>query len=142
MKQRAALRMGRMSRWVRGWWPDRNPLRRRCDRVEAGAAAGLIAALFVVGPVVGVIGAQAAYDASLRLQQLERASSHRVAAVLLARAPAPPGTTAGAPPRGAGPACADVCLPRWGCLTIPVAPGKHGVRRWPTWTKTDEPSLR
>lgn len=96
MRQRATLPMGRVSRWIRGWWPDRNPLRRRCDRVEAAVAAGLLGVLFVAGPVVAVLGAQAVYGASLRIQESGQASLHRVAAVLLATAPAPSYSFAGA----------------------------------------------
>jgi hypothetical protein len=87
MRRHAPGRMGR--RWIRGWWPDRNPLRRRSDRVETAVATGLLATLFVLGPAVAVIGANGAYRASLRLQETEQASVHRAKAVLLVNAPGP-----------------------------------------------------
>jgi hypothetical protein len=96
MRQRTAPRMGPVSRWVRGWWPDRNRLRRSTDRVEAAVAAGLLAVLLTGGPAVAVFGSQAAYHASLRLQATERASLRLVRAVLLASAPRPSYSFAGA----------------------------------------------
>jgi len=48
MKQHAARYVGWLRRWLRGLWPGRNPLRRRCDRAEAVILAGLVSA-FVIG---------------------------------------------------------------------------------------------
>ena len=41
----------RWLRRVRGWWPDRNPLRRRCDRAEAAIVTVLVAA-FLAGALL------------------------------------------------------------------------------------------
>jgi hypothetical protein len=39
---------------VRGWWPDRNPLRRRSHRVEAAVGAGLVVVFFAGAPLLGI----------------------------------------------------------------------------------------
>lgn len=39
-----------------GWlWPDRNPLRRTCDRVEATVVAGLLVAFLVAAPLAALV---------------------------------------------------------------------------------------
>jgi hypothetical protein len=76
--------------WVRrrlwGLWPDRNPLRRRCDRVEAAIVAGLVAAFVLGGPLAALAAGRWAYDTALRTERAGEAARHQVAAVLLTTA--------------------------------------------------------
>lgn len=78
--------------WVRrrlwGLWPDRNPLRRRCDRVEAAILAGLVAAFVLGGSLAALAAGQWAYDSALRTEHADEAAWHQVAAVLLTTAEA------------------------------------------------------
>jgi hypothetical protein len=67
---------------------DRNPLRRRSDRVAGLLLPAMLAAMLVLGPLVAVVAgrwAEAHDAAAWRAQQ----SWHRVPAVLLASAPGP-----------------------------------------------------
>ena len=43
-----------LSRLVRGLWPDRNPLRRRCDRAEAAITAALLATFSAGVPIAAL----------------------------------------------------------------------------------------
>src|SRR5262249_35025357 len=52
MKWHTAAR--RWLRRVRGWWPDRNPLRRRCDRAEAALVTVLVAVFLAGAPLLAV----------------------------------------------------------------------------------------
>lgn len=76
--------MGRLWRELR---PDRNPLRRACDRAQAVLLATLLAAFLVAVPLAAIISGGQAYDASLRVERAEQAARHPVPAVLLAAAP-------------------------------------------------------
>lgn len=75
--------MRRLGVLWREWRPDRNPLRRACDRVEAVLAAGLLAAVLLGVPVAAVLAGASEY----RLARTQQASWHQVPAVLLAAAP-------------------------------------------------------
>src|SRR5690349_3413543 len=101
MKRAAAAGTTAPSGWLRGLWPDHNPLRRTCDRAEAAIVAGLIAAFLIAAPVTGLIAGQSAYSASLHAEHAQQAAHHRVTAVLLASAPvaAPTGDRKQAWPR-------------------------------------------
>jgi hypothetical protein len=69
--------------WLRGLWPDRNPLRRLTDRAEFAVTAVLLAVFLAGAPLVAL--AAAGWQASAA-----RAGSvgvHQVAAVLLGDAP-------------------------------------------------------
>jgi hypothetical protein len=76
--------------WARrrlwGLWPDRNPLRRRCDWVEAVIVAGLVAAFILGGSLAALTAGQWTYDTALRNEQADRAALHQVVAVLLTTA--------------------------------------------------------
>ena len=78
--------------WLRrrlwGLWPDRNPLRRRCDRVEAAILAGLVAAFVLGGSVAALAAGRWAYDTALCTEHAGEAVRHQVAAVLLTTAEA------------------------------------------------------
>lgn len=79
-------------RWVRGLWPDGNPLRRRIDRLEAVIGGCLLVAFLVGAPLAGMTAWRSAYIAVLARQHTEQAAWHQVTAVLLANATAHPTT--------------------------------------------------
>jgi hypothetical protein len=67
-------------------WPDRNPLRRSCDRIEAAILAGLVAAFVLGGSLAALAAGRWAYDSALRTEHAAEAARHQVAAVLLTTA--------------------------------------------------------
>ena len=72
-------------RWLRGWrgwWPDRNPLRRRCDRAEAVLVTVLVAVFVAGAPLLAVSAGRWAPDGGRRTGQAQRAGWHQVPAVL------------------------------------------------------------
>lgn len=77
----------KQSRWVgrkvRGMRPDRNPLRRRADRIEAFIFGGLIVAAVAGTPVVAVTTSHWAHAAAARAARDERDSSYETRAVVL-----------------------------------------------------------
>jgi hypothetical protein len=77
---------GNDGRWlwrtVRGLRPDRNPLRRRTDRVEACLLAGLFAAGAAAVPFAAQAASRAAYLSALHARQEQLAGRHQVQAVL------------------------------------------------------------
>ena len=83
-------RAGRKSQlgWAGRTWrrmrPDRNPLRRRWDRVEAFIFGGLLVAAAAGAPVAAVTGGHWAHASAQQAAVAERQASHRVRAVLLA----------------------------------------------------------
>jgi hypothetical protein len=83
-------------RWIsrawRGLRPDRNPLRRKSDRVEAFILGGLIVAAATVAPLVAVETSHWTYDSAIQMAQVQRETGHQVTAVLVA---APATTTSG-----------------------------------------------
>jgi hypothetical protein len=85
MRRRLAVGAARAVRAVRGLWPDRNPLRRTLDRVEAAIVTGLAIAFLAGAPVAAVAAAQVATAIGARTAQAQR-SWHRLPAVLLADA--------------------------------------------------------
>ena len=76
----------RAVRAVRGLWPDRNPLRRTLDRVEAAILAGLAVAFLAGAPAAAVTAAHVAAATGARTAQAQR-SWHQAPAVLLADVP-------------------------------------------------------
>jgi hypothetical protein len=68
-----------------GW--DRNPLRRRVDRVEAGMVAGLILVFLITAPVLVAVAGHWVRTAGIRQQRAE-ASWRQVPATLQQSAPA------------------------------------------------------
>jgi hypothetical protein len=83
-------RAGRKSQpgWAGRTWrrmrPDRNPLRRRWDRVEAFIFGGLLVAAAAGAPVAAVTGGHWAHASAQQAAAAERLASHQVRAVLLA----------------------------------------------------------
>ena len=55
MREQRTWRTGPVVRMARGLWPDRNPLRRGSDRVEAGIVALLIGAFLLGAPLIALI---------------------------------------------------------------------------------------
>src|SRR6516225_8875980 len=82
MGQRLASQPSRLRCWLRGLWPDRNPLRRASDRAEAAVVAGLAAALLAGVPLAGFAVGEWSYDASVRAMHAQMAW-RQVSAVLL-----------------------------------------------------------
>jgi len=83
-----AAAFARAARSVRGLWPDRNPLRRAVDRVEAMVAGGLVVAFLVGAPLATVAAGHVAYDVGSRAAHAQQATWRQVPAVLAATAPA------------------------------------------------------
>ena len=75
-----------LSRVVRRWRPDSNPLRRTSDRIEAVLLAILMAAFLCGAPLAGIAAGRAAAASNMRAEHA-LAGVHRVAAVLLHQAP-------------------------------------------------------
>ena len=88
MIRRPAVAAARAARAVRGLWPDRNPLRRTIDRIDAVIAGGLVVAFLAGAPLAAVAGGHAAYRSAARIAHAQQAAWHQVPAVLLATAPA------------------------------------------------------
>jgi len=78
------MRQGRwLSRLVYGRRPDRNPLRRRSDRIETYLLGGLLAAGVAGAPFAAQAAGHAAYAALLRAEHFQQATRHQVRAELL-----------------------------------------------------------
>jgi hypothetical protein len=84
VRRRLAVAAARAMRVVRGLWPDRNPLRRRLDRVEGAVVGGLAVAFLAGAPIATVAAWHVAYSYGAHAQQ---AAWHQVPAVLLVTAP-------------------------------------------------------
>ena len=88
MRRRPTVVAARAVRAVRGLWPDRNPLRRTMDRIEAVVVGGLAVAFLAGAPLAAVAAGHAAYSIASRTAYAQRAAWHQVPAALLATAPA------------------------------------------------------
>ncbi|GLX50705.1 hypothetical protein Shyhy01_36550 [Streptomyces hygroscopicus subsp. hygroscopicus] len=67
---------------VRGWRWRRNPLRRRCDVVEAWTVLVVAVLLSVVAPLVGVAAGLHAQDRAAAVAAAQRAARHQVRATV------------------------------------------------------------
>jgi hypothetical protein len=74
-------------RAVRGLWPDRNPLRRTIDRVEAAVVTGLAVAFLAGVPLTAAAAGHYAYGYASRTAAAQRAAWHQVPATLDTPAP-------------------------------------------------------
>ena len=79
---------GRLARLVRWLGFDRNPLRRRTDRIEALLRLVMMIVVVAVVPAAAVLAGQQADHAAMRRAQAQQATDHLVNAVLLEQAPA------------------------------------------------------
>lgn len=77
-----------LGRLVRGLWPDRNPLRRRSDRLEAAAAGLLLAGLLAGAPAAAFTAGSWAYGVGSQIERAQLAERQQVRATLLEKAPA------------------------------------------------------
>ncbi len=75
--------LARLARWL---GLDRNPLRRRSDRVESSIMAALLATFLIGAPITAIAAGHLAHAGALRAQQGQQAW-HRVPAMLLDTAP-------------------------------------------------------
>jgi hypothetical protein len=80
----SAVKVARAARAVRGLWPDRNPLRRTLDRVEAAVAGGLAVAFLAGAPLAALTTGHAVYRIWSRTADTQQAAWHQVPAVLTA----------------------------------------------------------
>jgi hypothetical protein len=123
-----------LGRFVRARRPDRNPLRRACDRAETAVLAVLVIA-FVVGVPFAVLGASSwAHAAAHRTQLAERAAWTPVTAVTLTTAPdegTANGLDAQVPARWTAPDGARATG------EVPVAPGSKAGMSVQVWTTRD-----
>ena len=78
-------RLARLARWL-GF--DRNPLRRRTDRIEALLRLVMMIMLVAAVPAAAVLAGQQADHAALNRAYAQQAKDHLVSAVLLEQAPA------------------------------------------------------
>ncbi len=76
----------RRALWLRGLWPDRNPLRRASDRVQAVVVAVALLAFLIGGPLIAVGAGHWAGAVASRVERAQQASWRQVSAVLLANA--------------------------------------------------------
>ena len=74
-------------RWLRGPWPDRNPLRRGSDRLAALIVAATLLTFVAGAPVVALAAARWSRAAAVQVARAQHASWRQVPAVLLERAP-------------------------------------------------------
>jgi hypothetical protein len=82
--RRPGRRLTRLARWL---GVDRNPLRRRTDRIEAALRLVMIIMLVAAVPAAAVFAGQQADHVALDRAHAQRASKHLVSAVLLEQAP-------------------------------------------------------
>ena len=129
MGRRLAVVAARAMRVVRGLWPDRNPLRRRLDRVEGVIVGGLAVAFLAGAPLAAAAAGHYANLHAARTAQAQQAGWHQVPAVLLATAPA--SGSAGYPPQVRARWTAPDGTRRTG--TIPVQPGERAGRTVRVW---------
>ena len=72
-----------LGRLARGWWPDRNPLRRGSDRAETAIFGVLLTGFLVGAPLAAHAAGSWTYAGSAREAQAQQAALHQVPATLL-----------------------------------------------------------
>jgi hypothetical protein len=78
----------RLARCARRLGFDRNPLRRRTDRIEAVIRLATVILLLVAVPIAAMVAGREADQLALRKAHAQQAAEHEVTAVLLQRAQA------------------------------------------------------
>lgn len=121
MRGRSHVFVTRAARAVRRLRPDRNPLMRTLDRVEAAVGAGLAIAFLAGAPLAAIEAGHFASSIGSRAGRSQQAALHHVPAVVLAPVPA-----SGASPTG---------RPRGGRPIghIPVPPGARAGATVTVW---------
>lgn len=87
MRARPMGRMTPLARTIRGLWPDRNPLRRSSDRVEAVMLAVLIMTFVVGAPLIALLTCRLTLSATFTTAEAQQAGWRQVSAELLVDAP-------------------------------------------------------
>lgn len=113
---------------VRGWWPDRNPLRRAADRAEAGIFAGLAVAFLLGAPLIAMTVWHLAFATAFTTRDAEHAGYRPVPARLLADAPQSYGYDVPVAARWRAPD--GIARSGW----IPARPGTRGGTTVTVWT--------
>jgi len=127
-------------RWAgrtwRGLRPDRNPLRRRSDKVEAFIFGSLIVAAATAAPLAAVGASHEAFDNALHVAQVQQETGHQVRAVLVA---APATSVNGYTVASLVPARAQWKTPdgRSHAGPISVPSGSLKGQAFPIWTDAD-----
>lgn len=120
-----------LSRQVRGMRPDRNPLRRRIDRLETCLVAGLFVGAAAAAPFAAQAASRVAYHSALASRQEQLATRYEVRAVVAQQA----GTATGY--LGAAVPVAALWTSVGGVRRsgeIPVQPGSPAGTAVPVWT--------
>ncbi len=86
MMRRGAEPRERRALWLRGLWPDHNPLRRASDRIEATVIAAALLIFLIGAPLLALAAGHWAGAAALRVERAQQRSWRQVPAVLLANA--------------------------------------------------------
>ena len=73
--------------WLRGLWPDRNPLRRTSDRLAAAIVGMTLLAFLVGAPIAALAAGRWAGAAARQVARSQHTGWRQVPAVLLANAP-------------------------------------------------------
>jgi hypothetical protein len=81
--RRQEVRVTRLGRFLRGWRPDRNPLRRASDRAETAVLALLVIAFLAAAPFVALASGGYAYSKAHHAQLTQEASWRQVPALVL-----------------------------------------------------------
>jgi len=116
-----------VARAVRGLWPDRNPLRRTLDRVEAAVAGGLVVAFLAGVPLAGLTTGHAVYRIWSNTADAQQATWHQVSAVLLAAVPVSGDDDGQVPARWRAPDR------RWRTGTVPAPSGARAGHMVAVW---------
>jgi hypothetical protein len=77
------------ARLINGLRPDRNPLRRPVDRLEAAIVLALVAVFLLAAPLIGFGVGRWSWDGGVVTARAEQAAWHKVSAVVLHGVPRP-----------------------------------------------------
>lgn len=83
MRRSRLPRPTRLNRFVRGQRLDRNPLRRRIDRLETVVLGALLVATIVIAPFAATAASDWEHAASVRQMHAQRYTLHQVTATVL-----------------------------------------------------------
>lgn len=114
----------RLQRRLRAWGFDRNPMRRRVDRVETWTATVLLVLLLVVVPIAAVVTMARVYDNGVRAEHHQAATRFRVTATVLTNGE----LTADSSGNGVGQVVTVGWHTRWGAYQRAAVPEMPGDR--------------